>query len=213
MCSCPTAAAARASRANRRRAVAAVGQVRGEHLDRHGPVEGRVPGLEHHAHPALPEHLENLVRTQPAQSSRLVRDRADRGNRSRPSAVIGAGLVLLGFQGSGCQTDRGAGTRARPRRAAGVRRPRAGWPPPAAPAPGGTPRRIPDGSASSACSASESRSSRERRRRYESQGCGFAAMVVLSWVAMAGIMTTEVIPLQPASITARSRAMTRLLAM
>ena len=88
-----------------------MGQVRGEYLDRHGPVEGRVQGLEHHTHPALAKHLENLVRTQPAQSSRLVRVGRIKELDPGSTAIIGAGLILLGFQGPGCQTDCGACTR------------------------------------------------------------------------------------------------------
>ena len=49
-----TAAAAWASRAKRWRAVALVGQLRGQHLDRHDAVQRRVERLEHHAHAARP---------------------------------------------------------------------------------------------------------------------------------------------------------------
>ena len=52
MCSCAIAAAAFASRANRRRAVALVASSGGEHLDRHVAVQRRVERLEDHAHPA-----------------------------------------------------------------------------------------------------------------------------------------------------------------
>ena len=72
MCSCPTAAAARASRANRRPAGAAVRQRGREHLDRHRPVERRVERLEHHAHPAPAQDLQHLVGTEPAQRLRPV---------------------------------------------------------------------------------------------------------------------------------------------
>ena len=124
--------------APRRRAVRQRG---GEHLDRHRPVERRVACLEHHAHPT-PARAPRGPRTDPAgPESPADPDRADRGTRASAAVgIVRSVVVVLRLQGAGVPGRSWVQRPARPRRAASAHRPRAGWPPPAAPAPGGRPR-------------------------------------------------------------------------
>ena len=50
-------------------------QRRGQQLDRDHPPQLGVVGLEHHPHPAAPDHSENLVVVQPADRTLLLRRR------------------------------------------------------------------------------------------------------------------------------------------
>jgi hypothetical protein len=75
------------------------GQQRREHLDGHGAAQGRLPGLEHHAHAALAEHAEHLVGAEPAQVARLVRRRQEAQvgvfRRDRPTRLRAHARLVL----------------------------------------------------------------------------------------------------------------------
>ena len=180
MCSWPTAAAARASRANRRRAVAPCARDGCEHLDRHRPIEGRVARLEHHAHSPLPQDLEHLVGPEPAQGLGPVGIR--RIEEPQPGALLSARIVVVLIV-----LDRRRGARpivGRPDGSGSLAQ-QPGLGPELARR--GEPLQLLRGrtahdsrwSASSACSGSVSRSSRERRRRWKSQRIECSAMIVL----------------------------------
>ena len=68
-----TAAAARASRANRLRAEPLVASRRSQHLDGHDAVQLLVERPQHDAHAALADDLQDLVMPQPAERIRPPR--------------------------------------------------------------------------------------------------------------------------------------------
>ena len=76
-CSCVTAAAARASRMKRLRAVPLAASCGRQHLDGDDAVQLLVERLEHDADAALADHLLNLVMSQPAELPRLRRRREE----------------------------------------------------------------------------------------------------------------------------------------
>ena len=115
-----TAAAAWASRRNRRRADPLLGQVGPEDFDGHDAVKARVVGLEHDAHAAPADDLEDLVLGQLAQVFWVLR-RAQEVERDRGAAclTVGGGLLGLLFELLHHRLERAARAGLRARRLAG----------------------------------------------------------------------------------------------
>ena len=66
----------------------AAGQVRGEDLDRHGPIQLRIKSLEDDAHAARADEPLDFIAAQPAQHFRMRRRRQKLpGHRLRPNGM------------------------------------------------------------------------------------------------------------------------------